>query len=404
MANMIRLPFLALTLSLLAACSEQEITRAEVRDINGLAYKFGETDPFTGIVKGNRVVSGILAPYFNCDSHYSEGKLDGLTTCFGKTGAKEFEVSFAAGKRQGTEKGWYPSGEVAYEINWQADLKHGVQRSYDEKTGKLVSESHAIAGQAEGRERRWEPGTDTLLTDLEWHNGKQTGFTIDQERELHFKNGELHGTTKAYSFEEGQRYLSRQEQWNEGKHVGTHTTWDIDGNVITEYIYNDDSVIQSRLFQKWEGQHVIEREMRVNVDQNPDADAASMPLDGLHKYCKPAYFCYEVIWSRGVPQSGTLELVDPETGKLLMSYTGTPSADGATLLKNGVERFHDGGLGPVMNVTWVNGVATEIKELRRTPEGLALVDSKDNSSAKPDFFRISGFPMPMHRYREAPFH
>jgi len=141
---MIRLPFLALTLSLLAACSEQEITRAEVRDINGLAYKFGETDPFTGIVKGNRVVSGILAPYFNCDSHYSEGKLDGLTTCFGKTGAKEFEVSFAAGKRQGTEKGWYPSGEVAYEINWQADLKHGVQRSYDEKTGKLVSESHAI--------------------------------------------------------------------------------------------------------------------------------------------------------------------------------------------------------------------------------------------------------------------
>ncbi|MDH0156352.1 hypothetical protein [Stutzerimonas stutzeri] len=87
-----------------------------------------------------------------------------------------------------------------------------------------------------------------------------------------------------------------------------------------------------------------------------------------------------------------------------MSYTGTPSADGATLLKNGVERFHDGGLGPVMSVTWVNGAATEIKELRRTPEGLALVDSTDTSSAKPDFFRISGFPMPMHRYREAPFH
>jgi hypothetical protein len=77
----------------------------------------------------------------------------------------------------------------------QPPIKNGTQKIYDPKTGKLVQSIQWKDNEPDGNEKMWLSDGTTLIADINWSNGKATGWEKHSDStgkiltELSWKNG-----------------------------------------------------------------------------------------------------------------------------------------------------------------------------------------------------------------------
>ncbi|WP_131183112.1 toxin-antitoxin system YwqK family antitoxin [Stutzerimonas kirkiae] len=199
----------------IAGC-RSEIDHAETVIRNGLVYKYGDTDPFSGQVLN--IPSGLPGISALCNSTIEKGRNSGQSECF-YNGQKVYEVEYRAGNKDGAERVFdAKTGNKISVKNWKNGRQDGVEEQY--LNGNLVSKKAYKDGKPDGEDTRWSGDGKTVLTKLTWHAGnKQDGFLEDSEGKYNYLNGQLHGTQLKYGYIVGKlkRYTSAEENYGNGK-------------------------------------------------------------------------------------------------------------------------------------------------------------------------------------------
>jgi antitoxin component YwqK of YwqJK toxin-antitoxin module len=151
--------------------------------INQTALPFikpGETQPFTGIYESD-------SELFRVSSTYENGFKEGKEKHFYKSGNLAFEMQYVRSVQQGVEVHYYEDGSKKAEIHYKDGMKDGKMTSWYD-SGKLLGVAFFKKDHHEG-------------IALAWHeNGKKRA-------EGHFKNGKQHGKEIQYYANENGNYL-----------------------------------------------------------------------------------------------------------------------------------------------------------------------------------------------------
>jgi len=196
------------TLLAITGCSKP-IDVAEARNANGLVYKAGDREPFTGTVKNvpmyvvlqmsiQRVAIAGAAADGTCERRFADGKPDGETVCKSPSGSTLVEQNWQEGRKHGAEKIWTADGFLRSEKHWKNGKEHGLQQVYNPQTKKLVYRAEFEEGKLAGRHQLWDPSGEHLLWDLTWKDGLQTGFRKLDGAEENFVDGKPHGVQRRY--------------------------------------------------------------------------------------------------------------------------------------------------------------------------------------------------------------
>lgn len=200
---MLKLHTLALVISCTLAitgCS-QKIDARQLQLNNGLNYKIGDNDPYTGTVTNVPVNEfARVSADGSCVAEMKSGIVDGKVTCVTPDSKQLYEGTWRQGKRDGTEKVWFPeTGQLVSVGEWKDGRKNGVHQRFNPMASKLISESHWSNGSKDGQEKHWDVSGSVLLVDLEWKDGKKTGFSKAGTTEEHYVDGKLDGVVKTYA-------------------------------------------------------------------------------------------------------------------------------------------------------------------------------------------------------------
>lgn len=213
-----KLIILLLAATALVGC-KTEIDDAEVVVRNGLIYKYGEKDPFSGVVlnipSDQRGIDGL------CNVQIEKGRLNGKKECF-QANQKIYEVEFLAGNKDGKEIIFDAnSGKEISIKTWKDNLLNGLSQEYI--AGIMTSQKEYKNGKLDGKELRWSDDGKTILTELIWSNNtKQTGFETTPQGEYKYLNGQLHGEQITYSkTNSGKQYIYLVKNYTNGKLDGT---------------------------------------------------------------------------------------------------------------------------------------------------------------------------------------
>ena len=194
------------------------IDAAQAQIVNWLVYKLHDKDPFTGTIRNIAIYEVIsIAGNGACERSYKDGRLNGQTTCISDSGHKVLLEEWKAGRRDGTQRTWDPkTGNLHKDSHYKAGRLDGVFELYNPALGKRIVRSEYSAGELEGRQQVWDAATgETLLVDLMWHAGKQTGYSKWDSTEESFRDGKLHGTRRNYTIDDpqlGSALLDAQRQ------------------------------------------------------------------------------------------------------------------------------------------------------------------------------------------------
>lgn len=209
-------PIIAFLIAASIAGCRSEIDHAETVIRNGLVYKYGDTDPFSGQVLN--IPSGLPGISALCNSTIEKGRNSGQSECF-YNGQKVYEVEYRAGNKDGAERVFdAKTGNKISVKNWKNGRQDGVEEQY--LNGNLVSKKVYKDGKPDGEDTRWSGDGKTVLTKLTWNAGnKQNGFLEDSEGKYNYLNGQLHGTQLKYGYIVGKlkRYTSAEENYDNGK-------------------------------------------------------------------------------------------------------------------------------------------------------------------------------------------
>lgn len=193
-----------------------EIDNAEVMNRNGLIYKYGDTDPFTGRVVN--LPAGLPGISALCNTEVEKGRYSGKSECF-YNAQKVYEVEYAAGKKNGTETVLdAKSGSKVSVRNWKDGRQDGVTEEY--QNGVLTHQQAFKNGSPDGKETRWTADGSKVITDLTWSGGKKiSGFETDSNEKLNYTNGQLHGLQTKYDYIVGslKQFVAAEENYTDGK-------------------------------------------------------------------------------------------------------------------------------------------------------------------------------------------
>jgi antitoxin component YwqK of YwqJK toxin-antitoxin module len=203
----------------IAGCRSDEIDHAETVNRNGLIYKYGDTNPYSGLVVN--IPAGLPGMTALCNSQIEKGRNSGHSECF-FNGQKVYEVEYQTGIKHGTERVFdAKTGNPVAVTNWNKGRQEGVTEQYLD--GQLVARREYANGKQDGEETRWSADGKTILTKLTWRAGeKEEGFLEDSEGQYRYLNGQLHGAQRKYDYIAGKlkRYTSAEENYDQGKLEG----------------------------------------------------------------------------------------------------------------------------------------------------------------------------------------
>lgn len=273
-----RLITLLLAASALAGC-KSEIDNAEVVIRNDLIYKYGDTDPFTGLVLNTPAgLPGISA---FCNSQIEKGRHSGKSECFYNS-QKVYAIEYLAGIKNGTEQVFdAKTGEKISVKNWKNGRQDGVEEKY--LNGNLVLRKEYKDGKPDGEETRWSDDGETVLTELTWRAGnKYDGYETTSEGKANYLNGQLHGPQVIYGYISGKlkKYVSAEQNYNNGKPDGIQKNYK---NILhteivqqeSEFLYDNGIAISGwfRNFNAVDGKLLQEVKLiRTTQDEDDDDD------------------------------------------------------------------------------------------------------------------------------------
>ena len=79
------------------------------------------------------------------ETHYKNGKKEGLMTTWYETGEKKYETHYKNRKREGLATWWYRNGNKETERHFKNGIENGVRKEWDED-GTLTGEGYYIDG------------------------------------------------------------------------------------------------------------------------------------------------------------------------------------------------------------------------------------------------------------------
>ncbi len=309
--NMRNLLAVALAAVFLTGCSA-EIDNAQVVTKNGLMYKSGDSDPFTGRIVNLPIgLPGLTAL---CNTQVEKGRYDGKSECFYDS-KKVYEVEYAAGSKNGTETVFdAKSGTTISVKNWKNGRQDGVAEEY--QNGVLTHQQTFKEGKPDAQETRWNADGSKVITQLVWSNGtKFSGFETDSNGKHNYANGQLHGPQIKFDYFAGslKNFVGAEENYKDGKLDGVQKKY--------KNILHTDIVLQAS----------------------------------------------ELIYENGVAVSGWVRKFDPLDGALLqeVQLVRTPQAEDEDF-----ESDYPGNLVPVVATTsnescedaWMNAYRAEVGE------------------------------------------
>lgn len=162
---------LTLVAGLLSACGAEEVDYRQLHTIQGLLYKVGEKEPFTGIVT-NLPTSNAPINYGSCRTEIKTGLKDGLESCQYLDGKRHTETHYSKGNKHGDERRWLPDGFQYADLHWANGNPDGLNKMWNDKK-QPVSEIQLTNGLKTGVEKLWRDGV--LEYDTVWINGKRSG-------------------------------------------------------------------------------------------------------------------------------------------------------------------------------------------------------------------------------------
>ena len=104
----------------------QEVRERETVERNGLLYKMGEDNPFTGIVIGRGREDYRRVPY-DFRKEYKKGILDGETVFLYPSGKLESKVPYKKGRVSGFMMRYWPNGRPKARIHFVNGLRGGLK-------------------------------------------------------------------------------------------------------------------------------------------------------------------------------------------------------------------------------------------------------------------------------------
>jgi antitoxin component YwqK of YwqJK toxin-antitoxin module len=257
-------------------CAEKIDARQLQRE-NGLSYKRGSDDPFTGTVTNVPIIQFGFFGSDNCTVEMKKGLVDGEVVCKTEKGAPRYEAVFREGEKDGKERTWFKeTGTLVGVVEWSKGHRNGGEQRYHPTHEKLLSEIHWNEGRKDGRERHWNLAGEEVMVDLMWSNGKHTGFDKRGEWEANFVDGQYDGTRKYYSWTdtkaamEHYRQTEFQKQWGgaawagalPGSMVGIEQTWSRGVQLTEKRWHKTGKLAQERTLEN--GEHTATREWREN--------------------------------------------------------------------------------------------------------------------------------------------
>lgn len=159
---------------------------------NGVAYKIGETEKFSGYF--GAVIDGQIDHY----ESYKDGLLDGESAWFSKEGKKLLSEKYSKGKLHGEQNSYYDNGKLKSTVKYVNGRINGV-KAYD-KNGKVLHESNFKDG--------------TGIWKFYWSNGnlseegKYTSWRKDGVWKKYREDGSLDMTT---TYDKGKLLKERWE-------------------------------------------------------------------------------------------------------------------------------------------------------------------------------------------------
>lgn len=133
-------------LLVLAICScTSEISEPETFHRNGLVYKKGREEPFTGFVVG-RVREGYRPQIYRYKKEYEDGILNGMSKFWYPNGQLESVEPYVNGKIHGVVTRYYDTGQIRALLHFAKGMRGGIKgEMFWDKKG------HSQAGQKGGR-------------------------------------------------------------------------------------------------------------------------------------------------------------------------------------------------------------------------------------------------------------
>lgn len=158
-----------------------------------------------GTVDGKAIckVNGSKSPLFEIE--FDHNAVQGHTIIYNPKldGAKMAEANYVDNKLDGELKLYSADGKTVVDsANLKQGVAHGVEEQRSPNNGKLVHRMTWVDGKLQGKEEVWsEDGTQ--LAQLDWQNGRQTGF----EKRL----------------AKGDNHVLADLKWQDGKQTGFET-------------------------------------------------------------------------------------------------------------------------------------------------------------------------------------
>ncbi|KQZ77891.1 hypothetical protein ASD55_17765 [Rhodanobacter sp. Root561] len=207
---------------LLAACGKEVVDSRQIDVSDGLAYKHGLTDPYTGIAsfKGFGAMPDAIKTYWlrnekfrveewvkvtmsaqvDCDVSYAKGLMSGPVKCTNQSGDTLLTAAIANERFDGPSTIHNPlTGKLFAELNWKAGSPDGKQVYYGKDGKTVVDEFNIAGGQKDGREVvRTEAGD--VYADGVWAQGHPSSGTISEDGGslFTFSDGKKNGPATIY--------------------------------------------------------------------------------------------------------------------------------------------------------------------------------------------------------------
>ncbi len=192
-------------------------------------YKNGKrSGPYTTYANDGSVLSR---------GQYVEGELDGVQHINQPDGART-EVIFKNGKRDGLERTWYASGQLAVEAPFVDGLQEGAVTFYHEN-GMIQSSLPHYHGQVQGVQKVWR-SDGTLESEETFQDNRKNGVSTyyrpdgSVDMRLTFRNDTLDGLQTWY-YPDGEKM--KELTLSMGEANGRWREWDESGAVVRDEEY-----------------------------------------------------------------------------------------------------------------------------------------------------------------------
>jgi len=145
----------------------------------GLYYNVNSEEPLSGKFEAKYDDGSPMA-----ESHYDDGKKEGVEKSWDETGTLRLEANYQNGKRHGLTRNWHSNGQMMSETNYANGKIHGVSKTWH-NNGKLSTEASYNFGKNEGVYQSWHSNGEKMA-EIHYRNNQKHGMEIrwDEEGKL----------------------------------------------------------------------------------------------------------------------------------------------------------------------------------------------------------------------------